>query len=382
MKRLSILGCTGSIGKNVLRIVEQFPERFSVAALAAGRNADLLLAQIRQFAPEVVVVLDDGLADHVRKRLGPEKKVEILHGESGYEAAATLDSADLVVSAMVGSAGLLPTLAAVEHGKPVALANKESLVMAGEVLMDAARRHAVPIIPVDSEHSAVFQALAGQRKQDLKKILLTASGGPFLQTSKEELEDISPEVALRHPTWKMGPKITIDSATLMNKGLEVIEAKWLFNVPLEAIEVVIHPESIIHSMVAYCDGSVIAQMGLPDMRIPIAYALSYPERLWLELPEPDFCRMGALTFQEPDLEKFPCLALAFQACRAGLTYPAVLNAANETAVRAFLGHRIRFGQISRIVEDTLDKHEPVSDPGLSDILSADAWARRAAEVAV
>jgi 1-deoxy-D-xylulose-5-phosphate reductoisomerase len=382
MKRLSILGCTGSIGKNVLRIVEQFPERFSVAALAAGRNADLLLAQIRQFAPEVVVVLDDGLADHVRKRLGPEEKVEILHGESGYEAAATLDSADLVVSAMVGSAGLLPTLAAVEHGKPVALANKESLVMAGEVLMEAARRHAVSIIPVDSEHSAIFQALAGQRKQDLKKILLTASGGPFLQTSKEELEDISPEVALRHPTWKMGPKITIDSATLMNKGLEVMEAKWLFDVPLEAIEVVIHPESIIHSMVAYCDGSVIAQMGLPDMRIPIAYALSYPERLCLELPEPDFCRMGALTFQEPDLGKFPCLALAFQACRAGRTYPAVLNAANETAVHAFLGHRIRFGQISRIVEDTLDKHEPVSDPGLSDILSADAWARRAAEVAV
>jgi len=382
VKRLSILGCTGSIGKNVLRIVEQFPEKFSVVALAAGRNADLLLAQIRQFTPEVVVVLDDGVADYVRKQLGPEEKVEILHGESGYEAAATLDSADLVVSAMVGSAGLLPTLAAVEHGKPVALANKESLVMAGGVLMEAARRHAVPIIPVDSEHSAVFQALAGQRKQDLKKILLTASGGPFLQTSKEELEDISPEVALRHPTWKMGPKITIDSATLMNKGLEVIEAKWLFNVPLEAIEVVIHPESIIHSMVAYCDGSVIAQMGLPDMRIPIAYALSYPERLWLELPEPDFCRMGALTFQEPDLEKFPCLALAFQACRAGLTYPAVLNAANETAVRAFLGHRIRFGQISRIVEDTLDKHEPVSDPGLSDILSADAWARRAAEVAV
>lgn len=382
MKRLSILGCTGSIGKNVLRIVEQFPEKFSVVALAAGRNADLLLAQIRQFAPEVVVVLDDGLADHVRKRLGPEEKVEILHGEGGYEAASTLDSADLVVSAMVGSAGLLPTLAAVEHGKPVALANKESLVMAGEVLMEAARRHAVPIIPVDSEHSAVFQALAGQRKQDLKKILLTASGGPFLQTSKEELEDISPEVALRHPTWKMGPKITIDSATLMNKGLEVMEAKWLFDVPLEAIEVVIHPESIIHSMVAYCDGSVIAQMGLPDMRIPIAYALSYPERLCLELPEPDFCRIGALTFQEPDLGKFPCLALAFQACRAGRTYPAVLNAANETAVRAFLGHRIRFGQISRIVEDTLDKHEPVSDPGLSDILSADAWARRAAEVAV
>lgn len=382
MKRLSILGCTGSIGKNVLRIVEQFPEKFSVVALAAGRNADLLLAQIRQFAPEVVVVLDDGLADHVRKRLGPEEKVEILHGEGGYEAASTLDSADLVVSAMVGSAGLLPTLAAVEHGKPVALANKESLVMAGEVLMEAARRHAVPIIPVDSEHSAVFQALAGQRKQDLKKILLTASGGPFLQTSKEELEDISQEVALRHPTWKMGPKITIDSATLMNKGLEVMEAKWLFDVPLEAIEVVIHPESIIHSMVAYCDGSVIAQMGLPDMRIPIAYALSYPERLCLELPEPDFCRIGALTFQEPDLGKFPCLALAFQACRAGRTYPAVLNAANETAVRAFLGHRIRFGQISRIVEDTLDKHEPVSDPGLSDILSADAWARRAAEVAV
>jgi 1-deoxy-D-xylulose-5-phosphate reductoisomerase len=382
MKRLSILGCTGSIGRNVLRIVEQFPERFSVAALAAGRNADLLLAQIRQYAPEVVAVLDDGLADHVRKQLGRQANIEILSGAGGYKAVATLDSADLVVSAMVGSAGLLPTLAAVEHGKAVALANKESLVMAGEMLMETARRHGVPIIPVDSEHSAVFQALAGQRKQDLKKILLTASGGPFLKTSKEELENISPEVALRHPTWSMGQKITIDSATLMNKGLEVMEARWLFDVPLEAIEVVIHPESIIHSMVAYCDGSVIAQMGLPDMRIPIAYALSYPERLCLDLPWPDFCRMGALTFQEPDPDKFPCLALAFQACRAGGTYPAVLNGANETAVHAFLSRRIRFGQISRIVGDTLDKHASVSDPGLSDILSADAWARRAAEVAV
>ena len=379
MKRLAILGSTGSIGRNVLRVVEQFPDEFSVVALTAGRNIDLLGEQLKRFSPQVAVVLDDKLARRLRQQLVPGDHVEILYGADGYEAAAALGSADLVVCAIVGSAGLLPTLAAIEHGKAIALANKESLVMAGEVLTQTARDKGVAIIPIDSEHSAIFQCLAGHRRQDLKRILLTGSGGPFLDKATEGLDDISPEVALRHPTWDMGPKVTIDSATLMNKGLEVIEARWLFDVPLECIQVVIHPESIIHSMVVYQDSAVIAQLALPDMRIPIAYALSYPERLDLGLSPPDFFELGTLTFREPDLERFVCLALAIEACRAGKTYPAVLNAANEVAVRAFLDHRIGFGHIAGTIQETMAKHEPVSNPGLSDILSADAWARRTAE---
>jgi 1-deoxy-D-xylulose-5-phosphate reductoisomerase len=379
MKRLAILGSTGSIGRNVLRVVEQFPDEFSVVALTAGRNIDLLGEQLKRFSPQVAVVLDDELARRARQQLVPGDHVEILYGADGYEAAATLGSADLVVCAIVGSAGLLPTLAAIEHGKAIALANKESLVMAGEVLTQTARDKGGAIIPIDSEHSAIFQCLAGHRRQDLKQILLTASGGPFLDKATEDLDDISPEVALHHPTWDMGPKVTIDSATLMNKGLEVIEARWLFDVPLERIQVVIHPESIIHSMVVYQDSAVIAQLALPDMRIPIAYALSYPERLDLGLSPPNFFELGALTFREPDLGRFACLALAIEACRAGKTYPAVLNAANEVAVRAFLDHRIGFGHIAGTIQETMAKHEPVSNPGLSDILSADAWARRTAE---
>lgn len=378
MKRLAILGSTGSIGRNVLRIVEEFPDRFSVVALAGGKNIDLLWEQVKRFSPEVAVVLDEVLAHRLEERVSQGGLLEILFGGNGYEAAATLPSADLVVSAMVGSAGLLPTLTAIENEKPVALANKESLVMAGELLMKAARQKGVPIIPIDSEHSAIFQSLAGHRKEDLKKIFLTASGGPFLNRPRKELDNMSAEIALRHPTWDMGPKVTIDSATLMNKGLEVIEARWLFDVPLDDIQVVIHPESVIHSMVLYKDGSVIAQLGVPDMRVPIAYALSYPERIATGVPSPDFVKMGALTFREPDLEKFPCLALAMEACRAGDTLPAVLNAANEVAVHAFLNHQIGFGRIGKIVEDAMGEHEPVSDPGLEDILSADAWARERA----
>ncbi|MDY6951546.1 MAG: 1-deoxy-D-xylulose-5-phosphate reductoisomerase [Thermodesulfobacteriota bacterium] len=378
MKRLSILGSTGSIGRNVLRIVERFPDRFSVVALAGGRNIDLLCEQITLFSPEVAVVLNEALARALEDRLKPANQVEVLFGRQGYEVAATLSSAELVVSAMVGSAGLLPTLAAIEEAKPVALANKECLVMAGELLMERARQKGIQVIPIDSEHNAIFQSLAGHRRQDLKQILLTASGGPFLDKPREELEHISPEIALRHPNWDMGPKITIDSATLMNKGLEMIEARWLFDVPLECIQVIIHRESIIHSMVAYHDGSVIAQLAVPDMRIPIAYALSHPERLVLELPAPDFVDLGALTFQQPDLERFPCLALAMEACKTGKTSPAVLNAANEVAVRAFLNHQIGLRDIDRIVANTMATHQPVSDPGLSDILSADAWARQKA----
>jgi 1-deoxy-D-xylulose-5-phosphate reductoisomerase len=378
MKQLSILGSTGSIGRNVLRIVEQFPDRFSVAALAGGRNIDLLCEQIGLFSPGVAAVLDEKLVRELEGRLGPGNRVEVLCGSEGYEAVAALSSADLVVSAMVGAAGLLPTLAAIAHEKPVALANKECLVMAGELVMGSAREKGVQVIPIDSEHNAVFQCLAGHRTKELKRIFLTASGGPFLGKSGEELDHISPEIALEHPTWNMGRKITIDSATLMNKGLEVIEARWLFDVPLECIQVIIHPESIIHSMVAYRDGSVIAQLAIPDMRIPIAYALSYPERLVSGLPLPDFVQLGALTFQQPDLGRFPCLALAIEACDVGGTCPAVLNAANEVAVRAFLDHQIGFRDIEKIVEESLTRHQIVSDPGLSDILSADAWARQKA----
>lgn len=381
MKRLSILGSTGSIGSNVLRVVAQFPEQFSVAALAAGRNLERLAEQIGRFTPELAVVLDEDLARQLKEMLGGTKGLEIMHGSDGYEAAASLTSADLVVSAMVGSAGLLPTLAAIEAGKPVALANKETLVTAGELVMSIAHKKGVSIIPVDSEHSAIFQCLAGHRRKDLKKIILTASGGPFLDKPVEDLDRITPEMALCHPTWEMGPKITIDSATLMNKGLEVIEAKWLFNVSLEQIQVVIHPESIIHSMVMYQDGSVIAQLGLPDMRGPIAYALSHPQRLPLGLADPDFVEIGALTFREPDLGQFPCLALALEACRIGMTMPAVLSTANEVAVQAFRSHRIGLRGISSVVEQVMAKHEPISDPELSDILGTADWARQTAEEA-
>ena len=379
MTRLSILGSTGSIGRNALRIVEQFPDRFSVLALAGGKNIKLLCKQIKRFRPRIGVVMDDVLARCLQQELGSSNHVEILYGEYGYRTAATLASADVVVSAMVGASGLLPTLAAIETGKTVALANKESLVMAGELLMKIARAQGSHVIPVDSEHSAIFQSLRGHRRQELKQILLTASGGPFLRKKTEELEKITPEMALCHPTWEMGAKVTIDSATLMNKGLEIIEARWLFDVPLDRIKVLIHPESIIHSMVVYHDGSVIGQLAVTDMRIPIAYAMSYPERLPLGLDPPDFVDLGALSFQEPDMERFPCLKLAIEACRQGGTFPAVLSAANEVAVNAFLNHRIGFGQIAGITEAVMNQHTPASKPGLSDILQADAWARQIAE---
>jgi len=381
MKRLSILGSTGSIGRNVLRVVDRFPERFSIAALAAGRNVRLLAEQVMRFTPEVAVVLDEDLARRLKKMI-TGTRVEVLHGLDGYRAAAALTSADLVVSAIVGSAGLIPTMAAIEAGNHVALANKESLVMAGELVMCAAEKKGVSIFPVDSEHSAIFQCLAGHRRQDLDRIILTASGGPFLEKSPDDLDRITPEEALCHPTWEMGPKITIDSATLMNKGLEVIETKWLFDVPQDRIQVMIHPESVVHSMVVYKDGSVIAQLGLPDMRAPIAYALSYPERLSLGLPPPDLIDMGSLTFREPDPGRFPCLTLALEACKIGMTMPAVLSAANETAVDAFLNHRIGLGRINEIVQQVMSKHKPVSTPELSDILSAAAWARRTAEESI
>ncbi|MGB5749891.1 MAG: 1-deoxy-D-xylulose-5-phosphate reductoisomerase [Desulfobacterales bacterium] len=375
MKRLSILGSTGSIGTNVLNIVEMFPQKFDVKALAAKKNISLLARQIEQFHPELVAVFDENRAQELKGCLPPGTAVDILYGEDGYRAVAAHSSADMTVTAMVGAAGLKPTLAAIDAGKTIALANKETLVMAGDFVMKAAAEKGVAILPIDSEHSAIFQCLQGQRKDDMEKILLTASGGPFLNKPAAEFKDITRDDALKHPNWQMGRKITIDSATLMNKGLEVLEARSLFSVPQEMIEVIIHPQSIIHSMVAYKDGSVIAQLGVPDMKGAIAYALSYPQRLPIQQPLPQFNASQTLSFQEPDLEKFPCLALAFQACESGGTLPAVLNAANEVAVYGFLNQEIAFIDIVPVIKQTMEKHPVVSNPELSDILAADQWAR-------
>ena len=379
MKQLSILGSTGSIGTNVLNIVDMFPQHFTVKALAAKKNINLLVRQIERFKPEVVAVFDDARARELEHALPSGAVVDILYGEDGYRTVAAYSSVDITVTALVGAAGLIPTLAAIDAGKTIALANKETLVMAGDFVMKAAAEKGVEILPIDSEHSAIFQCLQGQRKEDLDKILLTASGGPFLNKPGNEFATITKDEALKHPNWEMGPKITIDSATLMNKGLEVLEARCLFGVSHEMIEVVVHPQSIIHSMVAFIDGSVIAQLGIPDMKGAIAYALSYPQRLPIGQPLPQFNAGQTLSFQEPDLVKFPCLAMAFAACETGGSLPAVLNAANEVAVHGFLNREIGFIDIASVIRQTMDKHPVVSDPGLSDILAADQWARECAQ---
>ena len=376
MKRIVILGSTGSIGRNALWVAERFPDRFQVVGLGAGRNIDLLADQVQRFRPRAVAVLTAELAGDLRRRLPPG--TEVLAGLSGYQQVAALPESQLVLSAMVGAAGLMPTLAALHAGKDVALANKETLVMAGDLVTTEVGRHQVRLLPVDSEHSAVFQALTGHRRQDLKRIVLTASGGPFLHAGLEELQRVTPAQALAHPNWRMGPKVTIDSATLMNKGLEVIEARWLFDLDLAQIGVAMHPQSIVHSLVEYVDGSVIAQLGIPDMRVPIAYALSYPERLPLDLPPLDLLAVQTLTFLEPDRARFPCLGLAFAALKAGGTMPAVLNAANEVAVEAFLTGRIPFLAIGEVVEEAMERHRSSPAVEVEVILSADRWAREEA----
>ncbi|NDY43125.1 1-deoxy-D-xylulose-5-phosphate reductoisomerase [Dissulfurirhabdus thermomarina] len=381
MKRLSILGSTGSIGRSVLDVVRRFPGRFQVAALAAGRNVALAAEQVREFRPGLVAVLTRGLADELAGRLG-DAAVEIRHGKEGYKAVAEADGVDLVVSAMVGAAGLEPTLAALEAGRDVALANKETLVTAGPLVTRIAAERGRRILPVDSEHSALFQSMEGHRRCDVRRLVLTASGGPFRGRPRSELAGVTPEEAVAHPNWSMGAKISVDSATLMNKGLEVIEARWLFDVPVDRIDVLVHPQSIVHSMVEYVDGSVVAQMGIPDMRIPIAYALAWPERLPLDLPRLDLARAEPLTFEPPDLERFPCLALAYEAARAGGTAPTALNAANEVAVEAFLGGRLPFLAIPRVVRAVLEDFPAGRIERLEDVLSADALARVRAEAAV
>lgn len=378
MKKISILGSTGSIGTSALDVIRMHPDKFRPVALAGARNVELLYSQIIEFKPELAVVYGRHEADILKNMLPADLKTEVVFGDEGYEAAASYPNADLVLLSIVGAAGLKPALSAIKAGKNIALANKETLVMAGELVMKLARDNGIEIFPVDSEHSAVFQSMSGQRTEDLSKIILTASGGPFRTLPRKEFDRIRPEDALKHPNWSMGSKITIDSATLMNKGLEVIEACRLFSLPSEKVEVVVHPQSIIHSMAVYRDGSVISQMGLPDMKAAIAYAFSYPERMDIGLSAPDFPAIGSFTFEEPDLERFPCLGLAYEALSKGGTMPAVLNAANEVAVSLFLEGRIGFTGISGIVEKTMNLHTPVNSPELDDIFEADSWARRIA----
>jgi len=377
MKRIAILGSTGSIGVNALKVIETRRTDFEVVALAAGKNVELLKSQVEQFRPALVSVFDEQHAGKLRSILGKDG-TRIVWGESGYAETAAIDEADMVVSSMVGAAGLLPTLKAIEAGKDIALANKETLVMAGELVMRKASEKNVKLIPVDSEHSAIFQCLNGERKDQVRKIILTASGGPFLRLPREAMSRVTVEDALKHPNWSMGRKITIDSASMMNKGLEVIEAKWLFGVEPERIEIVVHPQSIIHSMVEFIDCSIIAQLGIPDMRIPIAYALSYPDRL----PEPnlglDIFNKGTLEFIRPDREKFPCLNLAYEATRIGGTMTAVLNAANEMAVEAFLAGRLGFTGLPEVIEATMGLHEIKRIETVADVIVADVWARRTA----
>ncbi|HMK51113.1 MAG TPA: 1-deoxy-D-xylulose-5-phosphate reductoisomerase [Thermodesulfobacteriota bacterium] len=378
MKRLSILGSTGSIGVNTLHVVSQFPERFNVVSLSAGANIQLLKQQILRFRPQVVSVLNKELSEALRKEL-TNVPVEILHGVEGLIRVATHPDVDQVVSAIVGAVGLIPTLSAIKSGKTVALANKESLVMAGKIVMEEAKRNHVRILPVDSEHSAIFQALLGHQKEAVRRLVLTASGGPFLNFPLSRLHDVTAKEALHHPHWEMGKKITIDSASLMNKGLEVIEAHWLFDVPVEKIVVLIHPQSVVHSMVEYIDGSIVAQMGIADMRIPISYTLAFPERLNLNLPPLDLPKSEGLTFSVPDPERFPCLKLAYQSIGIGETMPAILNAANEVAVGAFLEGSIKFTSIPSLLKRVMEEHDVKPIHTIEDILRADHWAREKAK---
>ncbi len=378
IKRLSILGSTGSIGQSTLAVVEKFPDRFKVVALAAGNNTELLEHQIRRFRPAAASLSDEKAAENLRKRCSG-LPVRIFSGIEGMIQVAAADEADITVAAIVGTAGLVPTVAAIRAGKDIALANKEVLVTAGELVTAECQGRGVKIFPVDSEHSAIFQCLQTGAHRDVRRLILTASGGPFRNYSKKDLERVTLAQALKHPNWSMGRKITIDSATLMNKGLEVIEARWLFGMEPDCIRVLVHPQSIVHSLVEYHDGSVVAQLGMPDMKGPIAYALSYPDRLTDVSPALDLASIATLTFEEPDAERFPCLAYAYDALAAGGSMPAVLSAANEVAVKYFLEEKIGFSDIPRVIRATMDAHAPATLRTIEDTLKADLWARGEAE---
>ena len=377
MKKIAVLGSTGSIGQSTLSVAEKFPDRFKVVSLAAGNNVDLLEKQVRQFKPEIVSVMNPAAAERLKKRF-PDLKLRVHSGVEGLIQVAAAESADIVVSAIVGTAGLVPTMAAVRARKMIALANKEVLVTAGELVVAECRARAVQLLPVDSEHSAIFQCLQAGEDRDIRNLILTASGGPFRNHSKKDMAGVTLAQALKHPNWSMGRKITIDSATLMNKGLEVIEARWLFDIPVDRIAVNIHPQSIIHSMVEYVDGSVMAQLGMPDMKGPIAYALTYPARVTTGVKPLDLTSLSGLTFFNPDTERFPALKLAYRAARSGESMPAVMNAANEIAVEAFLEGRIGFMAIAESIEKVMDLHEPHALRSIEEVLEADRWGRRSA----
>ncbi len=375
MKRgIIILGSTGSIGTQTLQVIEQFPDRFRVVGLSANNNIDLLEKQVRIFKPDVIAVKNPEKAREITRRLY-DLPVKVLSGENGINELSMWPEAGLIVVALVGFSGLKPTLSALEEGKTVALANKETLVAGGELVMKKAAEKGMAILPIDSEHSALFQCLHSGRAREVKKVILTASGGPFLGLSRDELQHVNAAQALKHPNWTMGAKVTVDSATLMNKGFEVIEARWLFDLNFEQIEVVVHPESIVHSMVHFIDGSLLAQMSLPSMLFPIQYALSYPERWGNNFTHLQWEGKSALTFLPPDKENFSCLELAYYAGRKGGTLPAVLNAANELAVESFLQGEISFLQIPLLLEEVMNRHTVIPVPGFFDILDADRWAR-------
>jgi len=376
MKRVTILGSTGSIGRSTLDVVANNRDNFKIVALTAGRNIELFEEQIRSFRPEIVAVADSEIANVLLKRIDG---IEILSGAEGINRVASYENSDFVVSSIVGSAGLIPTITAIRAGKSIGLANKEALVMAGEIVIAEAKKNTVKIIPVDSEHSAVFQCMGAYSKAEIKRIILTASGGPFFDKKKGDLEKIAVRDALKHPNWNMGQKITIDSATLMNKGLEVIEACWLFDMPPEKINVLIHRQSIVHSMVEFKDRSFLAQMSVPDMRGPISYALSYPERLSDTIPPLELDAIESLTFRKVDHDTFPCLSYAYEAIKTGGTMPCVLNASNEAAVNAFLASKIGFNDIPLIIKKTIDNHNVRPASTLESVLDADRWAREKAE---
>ena len=377
MKHISLLGSTGSIGKQTLEVVAANPDKLKVRALAAHRSDELLEQQIRQFEPDIAVLSDKDAAARLAARY--HGKTKILAGDEGLLAAATYDGADTVLASMVGYAGLRPTLAAIECGKNIALANKETLVAAGSLVMAAVRKHGVSLTPVDSEHSAIFQSLRGGAEKEVKRLIVTASGGPFRGKKRSELENVTLAQCLKHPNWSMGPKVTLDSSTLANKGLEVMEAHWLFDMPYDKIDVVVHPQSIVHSLVEFCDGSVIAQLGEPDMRLPIQYALSWPDRFDYSFEQLDLVKAASLTFEAPDLEAFPSLKIAVDCGKAGGTLPCAFNAANEEAVNAFLHDKIKYLDIPYITAAVTQAHDNVEEPQIEDIEQADAWARAEAQ---
>ena len=373
MKNVVLLGSTGSIGTSTIKVAEDLPDEIHLIGLGAGNNLELLLEQTRHHRPEAISISDPQKAKVAREALGTSTKVYA--GPEGLVQLATLPAADIVLIAIVGTAGLQPALAAIRAGKDIAVASKEILVMAGEIVMREAQKNGVRVLAVDSEHSAIFQCLEGKPPSSIRRLWLTASGGPFRTTPKAEFSNITVERALKHPSWVMGRKVTIDSATLFNKGLEMIEARWLFGVEMDRVSVVVHPQSVVHLLVEFIDGSMLAQLSTPDMCLPIQYALTCPDRVRSERVQTNLAKLGSLTFEEPDLERFPSLALARQAGEVGGTLPAVLNAANEVAVDAFCEHKISFEQISRIVAQTMARHQVVTHPSLEEILAADAWAR-------